>query len=205
RADIHARPEAFGDQLGRSAADVDDDGSVVERPDAAQCHRSLLVAAQEARRECERPLDLPEECLAVLRIAHGACRDGEGPLGAERFELPPVLTQRVPDASDRDGEEAPARVNALAELRDARSAHQFLNAPVVDIGDEEARGVRAQVDRRNAHYLRGTARRSARMLWLTSSAAERRTASCASDAWSRATATFNCSVFSLRAVAWASA
>ena len=76
--------EAVGDQLGRAAADVDDDRSRLERADAAQRHRRLLVAGEQAGREAVRPLDLAEERLAVLGVAHGARRDGERPLGAER-------------------------------------------------------------------------------------------------------------------------
>jgi hypothetical protein len=83
--------------------------------------------------------------------------DGEGALGAERLELAPVVGQRVAHARDRDGEEAMSRIDAFAELRDRRAALDFLHAPVLDICDEEAGGVRAEVDRRNAHHLRGTA------------------------------------------------
>ena len=59
-------------------------------PIAAQRQRGLLVAAQQARREAVAPLDLAEEGLAVLGVAHGARRDAERPLGSERLELAPV-------------------------------------------------------------------------------------------------------------------
>ena len=51
----------------------------------------LLVAAQEPRREAVAPLDLAEERLAVLGVAHRARGDGERPLGAERLELAAVV------------------------------------------------------------------------------------------------------------------
>ena len=103
---------------------------VVERRpagrDAADHHRRLLVAGEQARREAVAPLDLAEERLAVLRVAHGARRDAERPLGAERLELPPVVGEAVPHARDRDGEEAPPLVDALAEPRDREPPRDLL-------------------------------------------------------------------------------
>ena len=132
----------------------------LERPDAAQRQRRLLVAGQQTRREAVRPLDLAEERLAVLRVAHRARRDGERALGAERLELAPVVVEHVAHAGDRHGEQAPARVDAFAEPRDARAAQHLLDVAVLDVGDEQAGGVRAEVDRGDAHHLRGTAPRN---------------------------------------------
>ena len=81
----------------------------------------LLVAAQQPRREAVAPLDLAEERLAVLGVANGARRDREDPLGAERLRLAAVVGEARSDARDRDGQEAAAAVDALAEAGD-RSA-----------------------------------------------------------------------------------
>ncbi len=52
--------------------------------------------------------------------------------------------------------EASVRVDTLAEARDGRAANDCLDAVTVDVGDEQAGRVRADVDRGDAHYLRGT-------------------------------------------------
>ena len=108
----------------------------------------------EARRESVAPLDLAEERLAVLRVAHGARRDGERALRAEPLERSAVVGEHVADARDRSGEEAAARVDAFAEARDARLAVHLVDAAVDDVGDEQPRRVRAEVDRGDSH-LRG--------------------------------------------------
>ena len=117
------------DQLGRAAADVDHDRARLQRSDPAKRHRGLLVAGEQPCREAVRPLDLSEERLAVLRVAHRARRDGERALRAERLELAPVVGERVAHARDRDGEEAAARVDPFAEPRDARAPHDLVDAP----------------------------------------------------------------------------
>ena len=99
-----------------------------ELADAAPRQLRLLVAREQLRREAVAPLDLAEERLAVLRVAHGARRDEQRPLGAERLGGAAVVGERVAHARDRDGEEAAARVDALAEPRDARLAVQLVDA-----------------------------------------------------------------------------
>ena len=97
--------EVVDDQLGRAAADVHDERSGL-RVDAASRELRFLVAADEPRREAVAPFDLAEERLAVLRVAHGARRDGERALRAEALERPAVVGERVAHARDRNGEEA---------------------------------------------------------------------------------------------------
>ena len=108
----------------------------------------------EPRREAVAPLDLAEERLAVLRVAHRARRDGERALRAEALERPAVVGERVAHAGDRQGEEAAPRVDAFAEPGDARLAVHLVDAAVVDVGNEQPRRVRAEVDRCDSH-LRG--------------------------------------------------
>ena len=141
-------------ELGRAAADVDDERARLDRADAAQRQRSLLVAGQQARREAVAPLDLAEEGLAVLGVADGARRDAERPLGAELLELAAVVGEDVADARDRQRQQPAALVDALAEPRDLEPANDLLERPV-RVGDEEARRVRPQVDGGDPH-LRGT-------------------------------------------------
>ncbi len=130
-----------------------------ELADAAPGQLRLLVAREQPRREAVAPLDLAEERLAVLRVADGARRDEQRPLGAERLGGAAVVGEGVADARDRDGEEAAARVDAFAEARDPRLAVQLLDAAVLDAADEQARRVRPEVDRGDDH-LCGTRRRT---------------------------------------------
>ena len=59
------------DELGRAAADVEDERRALEPPvarDAAKRQLGLVLAAEELGREAVAPLDLTEERLAVLRV-----------------------------------------------------------------------------------------------------------------------------------------
>ena len=145
--------EVVDDQLGRAAADVEHERSR-GRLHAAARQPSLVVAAQETRREAVAPFDLAEERLAVLRVPHRARRDRERALGAELLERTSVVAEDVAHARDRNGEEALARVDAFAQPRDVGLAVQLVDAPVDDVGDEQAGRVRAEVDRCDPH-LRG--------------------------------------------------
>ena len=46
-------------------------------------------------------------------------------------------------------------VDAFAEPRDLGATHELAEPAVVDVGDEQARRVRALVDRCDAHYFFG--------------------------------------------------
>src|SRR5439155_818530 len=129
RAEVEADVEVVDDQLRRAAADVEHERAG-RRLHAAAGQLGFFVAADESRREAVAPFDLAEERLAVLRIADGTRRDGERALGSERFDRPPVVGEHVANARDRNGEEAAARVDALAEPGDARLAMQFSYAAV---------------------------------------------------------------------------
>ena len=148
--------------LGRAAADVEQERLRAERADAAPRQLGLFVAAQEPRAEAVRPLDLAEERLAVLGVAHGAGGDGERALGAERLELAPVVGQHVAHARDRHRQQPAARVDALAEARDDAAPHDLDDVVALDVRDEQARRVGAEVDGRDARHLRGTRPRTRR-------------------------------------------
>src|SRR5829696_8740348 len=77
--DVEARAEAVrGHELRRAAADVHDDAARADRPagaDAPDGERRLVLAPQEQGLEAVAPLDLPQEGLAVLRVADRAGGD----------------------------------------------------------------------------------------------------------------------------------
>src|SRR5581483_5294736 len=80
-----ARLETVGDELGRAAAYVDDESPRRRLAEPAPHEIGLLVAREQAGDEAVAPLDLAEERLAVLGIAHRARGDEQRALGAERL------------------------------------------------------------------------------------------------------------------------
>ena len=150
-AEVEARVEVVHDQLRRAAADVEHERSC-RGLNAAACEPGLFLTADEASCEPVAPLDLAEKRLSVFCVAHGARRDGERALGAEPFERAAVVGEDVADARDRQGQEPLACVHAFAEPRDVRLAVHLVDAAVVDIRDEQARRVGAEVDRRDPHF-----------------------------------------------------
>src|SRR5262249_48617311 len=151
--------------------------------DAAVGQRRLLVAAQQPRGEAVAPLDLVQERLAVLRVPDGARRDEQRPLRAEPLRGAPVVGEHVVGARDRGRDQAAALLDPFPEPRDPRLAVQLRDASVlratwIDVRDEEANGVRAQVDGGDApRHLRGTKAVTRRIEARTSSIAAMSTAS----------------------------
>ena len=153
-ADVEAAVPAVRDQLGRAAADVDDQVARAEPArggDAAADELGLLVSGEQPRDEAVAPLDLAEEGLAVLRVADAAGGDEEGALCAELLGRAAVVDERVADAGDRDGEEAPSPIDAFAEPRDREAPLDLVHAAVDHVGHEQPRGVRPQVERCDSH------------------------------------------------------
>ena len=158
-ADVEAEPRADAvwardHELGGAATDVEDERRPVEATvarDAAEGQLGLILAAEELGREAVAPFDLAQERLAVLRVSDGARRNQECSLGAEALCLPPVVGEHVPHARDRKRQEASARIHAFAEAGDFLPRDDVLHAAVVDVGDEQPRGVRPLVDRGDAH------------------------------------------------------
>ena len=118
-ADVEARAERVGDQLGRAATDVDHHGAGLQRTDAGERHRGLLVAGEQPGGESVRPLDLAQERLAVLGVAHGARRDRERPLGAQLLGLAAEVAECVAHPRDRKRQKPPPSVDAFTEACDA--------------------------------------------------------------------------------------
>ncbi len=196
-ADVEARRERDGaarrqHELGRAAADVDHEHIVQRRTtggDAAKHHRRLLLAREKPGREPVAPLDLAEERLAVLRIAHRRGRDAERPLGAERLELLPIVGEAVAHACDGDREEDAALVDVLAEASDGEPACDLLQPAVLDVRDEEPGRVRPEVDRCDAaSSASGRKTRSQRVRLRAVSIDSRSTSSRARETRSRSVA-----------------
>ena len=104
-------PSGRDHELGRAAADVDDEHVVqwiAAGRDAADHQRRLLLSGEQLRREPIAPFDLAEERLAVLRVSHRARRDRERALGAVSLEHAAILREAVAHARDGNGKEAPA-------------------------------------------------------------------------------------------------
>src|SRR5207245_67620 len=126
------------------------------------------------------------------------------PLGAERLRLAPVVGEHVPHARDRKREQAPARVDALAEPRDPQPADDLVHAAVLHVRDEKPRRVGAEVDRGDAGHFRGRNARTPSAALLTSWTARRSTRARASVRFSCATLRWSSAARSPSAVARAS-
>ena len=138
-------------------ADVEHERPVVERPaggDPAQGQLGLLVARDEPCREAVAPLDLAEEGLAVIGVTDGAGPDREHALGAEPLRLAAVVGKHVADTRDRERQQLAAFVDAFAEPCDHALACDFLDAPAVNVSDQQTGRVGAQVDGCDAHRRR---------------------------------------------------
>ena len=185
-ADVEAHAQIRADdlELGRAAADVDDQRPRLDGSDPAQRERGFLLAGQEAGRKAVAPLDLAEKRLAVLGVAHRTRRDAECPLRPERLQLAPVLGEGVANAGDREGEELAPLVDTLAQPSDPQPADDLLERPV-RVGDQETRRVRPQIDGRDPH-LRGTNAVTRSTDSRTSAIASVSTVSCAREVRSRA-------------------
>ena len=140
-------------ELRRAAADVHDQRVGVDLAaggHSAKRQQRFVMSGEQPRGEAVAPLDLAEERLAVLGVAHGTRRDGERALGAEALQLAAEVGEAVAHARDGEGEEAAPSVDTLAEPGDLEPPRYFVDAAVDHIGDEQARGVRPEVDRRDA-------------------------------------------------------
>jgi hypothetical protein len=155
---VEAHAVAVADnELRRAAADVDHDdgpggvgGPLARRP--AERQARLLVARDRARVEAELVADAPGEVRAVGGVADGAREDRDRALRSELVDRGAVLREDGDDALDRLWREAAAGIDALAEAGDDRPALDLADRAGrrVDVRDEQARRVRAEVDDRDA-------------------------------------------------------
>ena len=200
-AEVEARVE--GDAVGpaqhelrRAAADVHDQRVGLDRSavgDSAERQQRLVVPGEQLRREAVAPLDLAEERLAVLGIAHGARRNGERPLGAEALQLPAKVGQAVAHARNGEGEQPSPLVDTFAEPGDLEPPRYFIDVAVDHVGDEQARGVRPEIDRRDAGQ--SVKNRATRYAVLAPWTPPKSTRTRATERWRRATSRWSCEVF----------
>ena len=102
--------------------------------------------------ESVRPFDLAEERLAVLGVADGARRNQQRAFGAERLRLPAVVREDIANARDRQRQEPATRVDAFAQPRYTCHALELADLSLLDIGDEQARGICSEIDRGDAGH-----------------------------------------------------
>src|SRR4051812_6037823 len=134
--------------LGAAAADVDDEG-LVRRPPGGRTEEGqprLLLTGDGLRLDVEALTQQLRELGAVLGVADGAGRDGHDPIGAVTIDLLLVVLEDSDDALDRGVGEAAAGVHPLAEPRHVGAPLELLDVAVLDVRDEEPRGVGAKVD-----------------------------------------------------------
>src|SRR6185312_12734722 len=103
--------------------------------------------------EAVAPLDLTEERLAVVGVPHCTGPDREDTLRPKQLRLPSVVHEDVPHAGDRSGEEDAAPIDLLPEPGDRLASHDRFHPTLVDVCDEQACGVRADVDGGDTHAL----------------------------------------------------
>ena len=101
--------------------------------------------------EAVAPLDLAEEGFAVLGVANRARAGGKRALRSERLDPPAVIGEAIAHPRDRDGEEAASSVDVLAELREDEVARYLVDAPVLDVRDEQPGSVGSQIDGGDTH------------------------------------------------------
>ena len=189
RADVEARREAARRELGRAAADVEERAS---RPLARRRRgASAALPRRLSRSFVEKPYDhsisprnaSPFSASRTALVATASVRSAPSVSSSRRKSARTLRTRAT-----GTGSRPPAGVDAFAEARDDAPAHDLIDAAFLDVGDEEASRIRAEVDRRDARHLRGTAPRSPSTERLTSPAAARSTASRASEACRRSAA-----------------
>ena len=162
RAYVEALVPAGEDQLGRAAADVEDEDPAFECAYASSRQLRLLVPAEDVRYVAVGRLHGLGERGAVPGVPDSARRDRERSLGPEPVDLAPVLGERSVDsllrrAAASGGSQHLRRAGSRSTAeRRRRSSRAF------DVADEQPRRVGADVDRGDAGHLRGTTLRRGR-------------------------------------------
>ena len=157
--EVHPAAVAL-DELGRAAPDVDDHdrgrvvGVALTRR-AEEREPRLLVAGEDLGAQPEPAGHLVDERGAVGRVPDCAGQDGDVALGAQGVEALAVLRQRVADAVHRLVGKPAGRVDALPESRDDALAVEHGHALRRDVGGQQPRRVRSDVDDADAHQAAG--------------------------------------------------
>ncbi len=139
-------------QLGRAAADVDHEGwrpvgGIALAGRAQEREARLLVAAEHVRLEPVAVVHRRRELLAVGGVANRAGEHRHGPLGPFAVDRAPELVEGVQHAVDRLVAEPPVGVDPGAQAGDVAAALELGgHAAIVDVRDQQAGRVRADVD-----------------------------------------------------------
>ena len=153
-ADLHRGVEALGHELGRAAADVDDEQPVrrARRARAGEGELGLLVAAEDRAAQPGAGLQLGREAGAVGRVAHRRGHHRERVLGALLRDRRGVALRHGEHALPRVRPQPPAGLQAVTEPGDERLADDLAEATLrVDVGDEQPRRVGPDVHGRGPH------------------------------------------------------
>ena len=171
--------EALGDQLGRATADVDDDACPARAAPTPRSVRSPLPRRRSAAGSRTRTTTRPRR--GTPRRSRRRARRSWRRRASDRRRAPRAR------AESRRGRSAPVRSGTGSSRRRAStpSPRRVMRVrrtssstrAVLDVGDEQARRVRAEVDARDARHLRGTRPRKRLNIARASRRAARSTAS----------------------------
>ena len=100
--------------------------------------------------------DLAHRLLAVAGLADRRGRDGPDRLGAELLGEPDLGRHDLAHLGDLLRGDAAVTLRVGADLRVGALLHDLAELALLRLGDEHARGVRADVDRRAEHRLGGS-------------------------------------------------
>ena len=153
------RPTTFR----RPAPDVYDDGlaviiAVAGGPEKREAR--LLVTRDRLRLDAEAPLQVVAELGPVFGIPHRARGQSHDALRAEPVAHLPVDGDRLRHPVNRLLRKPAAGVDALPKPRDERTPVELHDLTVLDLGHEQPRGVRPDVDDRDGHARQRTRARS---------------------------------------------
>src|SRR3954471_13069380 len=188
--EVHLSPATLH-ELGRAAADVDDDDrrlvlGVALAGRAEEGETGLLVAGEDLGAQPVVVGHLVDERGAVGGVAHRAGEDGDVALGLLGVEALAVLRERRADAVHRLVGQAAGGVDALAQAGDDAVAVEDGHAVGGELGDEQARGVASDVDDADPHATAwgiGSPARPARRFSTASSAMRARVEWVAEPMW----------------------
>ena len=140
------------DQLGRAAADVDDQRRTrghVLRGGAEVGEPRLLLAVEDARREREPLPQLGDEGASVAGVPDRAGRDRVDPLRAQLPDHLDVLADRLADRLDRLRGQLPGEIDPAPQPRHPAAPLDRRNPPPDHVGHQQPSRVGADVDRRD--------------------------------------------------------
>ena len=157
---VHALGEAAEDDLRGAAADVDDADLALDRVAerlrrAEEGEPALLLVAEDLDRQAGEAADLLRRLVAVLGLADRGGGDDPDRLGAELVGEPDLSRDDVGDLGDLLVGDLAAGLGVAADLRVGALLHDLAQLALVGLGDEHARGVGADVDRRSEHVPGG--------------------------------------------------